>query len=241
MLKAKLKTKEKPDASKQLSRKQRRIKKMLEDDSIMNVWNGRGFAMCGLGKKSMFMAKVKHFFKCIKWSKQRAKRGFADSDVWSMYKYLEELMPAMLQHLKDNRMGSPAMLGQDYTDEHGIMQNDDCHKKWDEILDRMIFLWRELDEETCSEKNKYEKEYSKASDEFHKKYGFFGEGLETEEEKEKAKKTGSRRMHFMSELPEYEEISRLYMEEEERLGSYREKCKDEVFDLMKKYFFALWD
>ena len=105
----------------------------------------------------------------------------------------------------------------------------------------MIFLWRELDEETCSEKNKYEKEYSKASDEFYKKYGFFGEGLETEEEKEKAKKTGSRRMHFMNELPEYEEISRLHMEEEKRLAEYREKCKDEVFDLMKKYFFALWD
>ena len=154
---------------------------------------------------------------------------------------LEELMPAMLQHLKDNRMGSPAMLGQNYTDEHGIMQNDACHKEWDKILDRMIFLWRELDEETCSEKNKYEKEYSKASDEFFDKYGFFGEGLETEEEKEKAKKTGSRRVHFMSELPEYEEISRLHMEEEKRLVEYREKCKDEVFDLMKKYFFALWD
>ena len=122
-----------------------------------------------------------------------------------------------------------------------IMQNDACHKEWDKILDRMIFLWRELDEETCSEKNKYEKEYSKASDEFFDKYGFFGEGLETEEEKEKAKKTGSRRVHFMSELPEYEEISRLHMEEEKRLVEYREKCKDEVFDLMKKYFFALWD
>jgi hypothetical protein len=48
-------------------------------------------------------------------------------------------------------------------------------------------------------------------------------------------------MHFMSELPEYEEISRLYMEEEKRLMAYREKCKDEVFDLTKKYFFALWD
>lgn len=251
MLKKKLKTKTrtKPKRSlktkssirKRPSRKQRRNKKMYEDDSMLNIWNGHGFVMCGLGKKSMFLAKVKHFFKCIKWSKQRAKRGFADYDVWNMYGYLEELMPAMLQHLKDNRMGSPAMLGQNYTDKHGIMQNDACHKEWDKILDRMIFLWRELDEETCSEKNKYEKEYSKASDEFFDKYGFFGEGLETEEEKEKAKKTGSRRVHFMSELPEYEEISRLHMEEEKRLVEYREKCKDEVFDLMKKYFFALWD
>ena len=223
------------------SAKQRRNKKMLEDVSLLNVWRGNGFAMCGLGEKLKSLAKIKHAMRCLKWSKQRATRGFADCDVWNMYGYLEELMPAMLQYLKDNRMGSPAMLGENYTDEHGIMQNDACHKEWDKILDRMIFLWRELDEETCSEKNKYEKEYSKASDEFYKKYGFFGEGLETEEEKEKAKKTGSRRMHFMNELPEYEEISRLHMEEEKRLAEYREKCKDEVFDLMKKYFFALWD
>lgn len=238
MQKNRLKTKHKAARP---SVKQRRNKKMLEDVSLLNVWRGNGFVMCGFGEKAKTLAKIKHAIRCLKWSKQRATRGFADCDVWNMYGYLEELMPAMLQYLKDNRMGSPAMLGENYTDKNGIMQNDTCHKEWDKILDRMIFLWRELDEETCSEKNKYEKEYDKASNEFHKKYGFFGEGLETEEEKEKAKKTGSIRIHFMSELPEYEEISRLYMEEEKRLEKYREKCKDEVFDLTKKYFFSLWD
>lgn len=226
---------------KQSSRRQRRNKKLLEDTSTLNIWRGYGFAMCGLGKKSKLLAKIKHFFKCLKWSKQRVVRGFADSDVWDMYSYMQELMPAMLQYLKENRMGSPTMLGENYTDENGILQNTTCHEEWDKILDRMIFLWHELDEETCSEKNKYEKEYAKAFDEFEKKYGFFGKGLETEEEKEKAKKTGSRRVHFMNELPEYEEISRLYLEEEKKLEQYRERCKDEVFDLMKKYFFALWD
>ena len=66
MLKKKLKTKTKtkPKRSlktksstrKQPSRKQRRNKKKLEDNSILNIWNGNGFAMCGLGKKSMFLA-----------------------------------------------------------------------------------------------------------------------------------------------------------------------------------------
>ena len=77
--------------------------------------------------------------------------------------------------------------------------------------------------------------------EFTEKYGFFGEKLETEEEKEKRKKSGNRRVHFMSEIPEYAAIDKLYHEEEKRIDEYREKCKDEVFDLMKKYFFALWD
>ena len=119
---------------------------------------------------------------CLKWSKQRATRGFADCDVWNMYGYLEELMPAMLQYLKDNRMGSPAMLGENYTDKNGFMQNDTCHKEWDKILDRMIFLWGELDEEKCTKKNPYDEAYTKAMNEFTDKYGFFGEKLETEEE-----------------------------------------------------------
>lgn len=113
MQKNRYKTKHKATRS---SAKQRRNKKMLEDVSLLNVWRGNGFAMCGLGEKLKSLAKIKHAMRCLKWSKQRATRGFADCDVWNMYGYLEELMPAMLQYLKDNRMGSPAMLGENYTD-----------------------------------------------------------------------------------------------------------------------------
>ncbi len=212
-----------------------------KDNNQLSIWNSYGFAMCGLGKRFKFISKIKYFFRCIKWSKQRVKRGFSDNDVWNMYSHLEELIPAMLQHLKDNRVGSPIILDKNNTDNNVIMQNDSCHEEWDKVLDQMIFLWREMNEETCSKKNPYQEEYDKAFDEFHKRYGVLGEGLETEEEKEKAKKTGTRRMHFMSEVPEFEEINRLYLEEEKKLEKYREKCKDEAFDLMKKYFFALWD
>ena len=53
-------------------------------------------------------------------------------------------------------MGSPAYLGQNYTNEEGILVNDTCHEEWDKILDQMIFLWREIDENTCSQKNPYD-------------------------------------------------------------------------------------
>lgn len=198
MLKKKLKTKTKTKPKRSLktksstckrpSRKQRRNKKMYEDDSLLNIWNGNGFVMCGLEKKSRMLAKIKHFFRCIKWSKQRAKRGFADSDVWSMYTYLEELMPAMLQYLKDNRMGSPAMLGENYTDEHGIMQNDACHKEWDKILDRMIFLWRELDEETCSEKINMKKNIQKHSKSLMRNMVSSGKAWKQKKKKKKQKR-----------------------------------------------------
>lgn len=47
----------------------RRRKELVRDN--MNIWNLYDFAMSGLGKKSRLFAKVKHFWKCIKWSKQR--------------------------------------------------------------------------------------------------------------------------------------------------------------------------
>lgn len=54
------------------SAKQRRNKKMLEDVSLLNVWRGNGFAMCGFGEKSKTFAEIKHAMRCLKWSKQRA-------------------------------------------------------------------------------------------------------------------------------------------------------------------------
>lgn len=102
----------------------------------------------------------------------------------------------------------------------------------------MIFLWREIDEETCSKKNPYEEEYDKAFDEFYHKYGLFGSKFQTEKENQKGGRT---RIHFMSDLPEYQEISAKYEKEEKLLNEYRCSCKDEAMDMLKKYFYDLWD
>ena len=45
----------------------------------------------------------------------------------------------------------------------------------------------------------------------------------------------------MSKIPEYTAIDKLYHDEEKRIEGDKEKCKDEVFELMKKYFFASWN
>ena len=174
----------------------RRRKELVRDN--MNIWNSYDFAMSGLGKKSRLLAKVKHIRKCIKWSKQRITRGYADCDVWEMFSFLQTMIPEMLQTLKDTRMGS--------------------------------------------QKNSYDEEHSKALRAFHEKYGLFGFKLQTKKELEENKKRGGGgTVHFMDELPEYKEISDKYREEEKRLGEYRSACKNEAFDMMKQYFFSLWD
>ncbi len=204
-----------------------------------NIWNKNDFRATTLDGR---LGWIKHFFRCIKWSQQRISRGYADCDVWSMDHYLQLLIPDMLQHLKDNRQGAPGFLGENYVNEDGIMVNDTCHAEWDRILEEMIFLWRETLEETCSKKNIYEEEYSRAYAEFSEKYGCLGEKLQTAGElEENIKRGGGCTIHFMSELPEYRDIDEKYFQEWGKLEKYREECKDNAMDMLKKYFFHLWD
>ena len=209
---------------------------------VLNIWDKEGFQMAGIGKRFKLPAKIRYFRKCLKWSRQRVFRGYADCDVWEMYGFIQELIPEMLQNLKDNRHGSPGYLGKNYTNEEGILVNDDCHKEWDEILDKMIFLWRESDEEHCQKKNPYEEEHLKSFTEFTEKYGLLGEKLQTDKELEENKRRGGGgTMHFMKEIPEYQEIDQKYHEESKKLEQYRMECKDKALDMMKKYFYDLWD
>ena len=206
-----------------------------------NIWNGKDFSISGFGKNHCIIGIIRHFFNCLKWSGQRINRGYADCDVWDMYSYLQTIIPDMLQNLKDNRMGSPGHLGENYTNEDGLLLNDTCHTEWNRILDRMIYLWRESDEETCSKKNIYEKRYMKAFQEFQEEYGPFGSKLRTPEELKEDGKKGTHVLHFMDEVPKYKQISDKYLNEDEKLERYRRECKDKALDMLKQYFYDLWD
>lgn len=220
----------------------KRQKKRIDTRHTNNIWNGYDFAMSGLGEKSRLIGKIKHMKRCIRWSYQRIVRGYCDYDVWNMYGYLQELIPDMLQFLKDNRNGSPGYLGENYTNENGFLVNDTCHSEWDKILDHMIFLWNEMDEDKCSKKNPYEEEHTAAFSEFMDIYGIFGEKLQTEEELEaNRRRGGGGTVHLMSEVPKYKDIDERYRTESIKLENYRNECKNEAFDLLKKYFYSLWD
>jgi hypothetical protein len=61
----------------------------------------------------------------LKYSVQRAFRGYADSDVWSVDNYLCEIMPSMIRQLKRITHGYPSHLN--------------SPEEWEAILDKIIF------------------------------------------------------------------------------------------------------
>lgn len=175
-------------------------------------------------------------FDNVRYSWQRITKGYCDKDLWSIDYWFMSVVPDMLQQFKDTKQGSPGVLGEDYIAEDGILCNDTCHEEWDKILEEMIFLFREMNEETCQKKNIFEDEHRKVQNEFEEKYGFFGEKLEANIEK-----SAGKRIHFPSELPEYKDIEEKYFEYKKELYNYMEECKDKAFELFAKWFYHLWD
>ena len=65
-------------------------------------------------------------------------------------------IPDLLQQFKDTKHGSPSCLEKKCVDEHENFCNDECHAEWDKILDKIIFLFREMNEDTCRKKTPYQ-------------------------------------------------------------------------------------
>lgn len=181
-------------------------------------------------------------------SKQRAKRGFCDRDVWSIdYWFCNTISPMLKQLAKEHH-------GYQILDENGeIVHKENItheeaevyNQRWTDTILHMAFLADEMNEETCSMKNPFEKECTRINRAFTKKYGVNGEKLQTEEEKAAAEKTGSHRWYGPEDDPihgdEYKKVSDQYFDYERKISDYMEECKNEFFRLFNKYFWDLWD
>ena len=199
------------------------------------------FVRKGRGEINPFKL-VRRWGRNIKYAYQRIRYGYCDRDIWSIDSWFLGVFPNMLEDLKGTTHGYPnthsvyshALVGTgapEKVDEDGM-------DRWKDILSEMIFLFREANPDTCTQVNKYKEEYDKAFEEFTKKYGLFGEKLLTEDDK---RETGSTRWYMLGDVPEYKEISNLYHDECRRIDEYRNECKDKGLDLLKKWFWNLWD
>lgn len=189
---------------------------------------------------------LKRMCRDVKCAYQRIRYGYCFRDVWNIDIWFLNVVPNMLENLKEDTCGYPP--GPDSfsqavggVDDESNGQYESGMKKWKDTLSQMIFLLREANEDTCTLMNTYKKEYDKAFDEFGEKYGHFGEKLKKPEEKEEERKKGYSTLYTPSDVPEYKEICDLYFNEESALDRYRSACKDEGLELFKKWFWNLWD
>ena len=187
---------------------------------------------------------IRQFGRDLRRCHQRIWRGYCDYDLFSIDHWFLGIMPTMLQEFKDTQHGCPVVPG---LASHKVFlekeeeKDDEDLAKWNAILDRMIFLLKEAEEETCSKTNLYEDEYFKAHREFEGKYGKWGEKLLTPEEQEDVKNNRGHRLYFPGDVEEYKELSEKYLEEEQKLSQYRMECNNEALALFSKWFYDLWD
>lgn len=104
---------------------------------------------------------VKRWLRNIKHAYQRIKYGYCERDVWDIDRWFLNVMPNMLQELRETAHGFPfevsKMVG--YDDRNPNPEKDrEAKDKWDSILGEMEFYLREANGETCREKNQEEEE-----------------------------------------------------------------------------------
>ena len=154
--------------------------------------------------------------KNLKWRIQRFKRGYADVDVWDIDCWFMNIIPKMLKQLRDTTHSAPMLIDEGANDENRF-------RIWNGILNKMIYLAKEMNEETCSYKNEYEEEFFKYIE---------SRDLSSDE-------NGRLPLEIQHELKN--RISERYCEQEKTIARYREICKNRFFKLFSKYFYDLWD
>jgi hypothetical protein len=145
-----------------------------------------------------------------------------------------ETIPRMLQDFKKNLHGCPTQFTtrEDGTEDQDLEQG---MKKWEAVIDRMIFCFTEINEDTCSMKNEYRGPYFK---QLYKP----NEGKPVKDWFIPCEETYNGEKYYRLNEGEVEPgLEEKYRQKEKEITEYREHMKDEGLDLFKKYFWNLWD
>lgn len=113
------------------------------------------------------------------------------------------------------------------------------------ILTRIAWCLEQADETVTDIENEYQKEFNKQywgddSDIEGNKFSF-SKWFDKHSVVEKFDKKGKPMLHRIITNDVDEELKKKYWNRVEEIEKYRQERKDEAFDLMKKYFYTLWD
>lgn len=194
-------------------------------------------------------------------AKQRKKKGYASCDVWGMNYWLGETFSKMVRELAGMKHGYPAQLSFEEVDNfpidwieeeskklEKIREKDDYeydlfdgYDRWYLILSRIAYCLEQTNDEITEIENEYNEEYNRQVWGDDSDVKSFKQWWNKHHVVEKYDKNGKPKLYrLVTEEPE-PELKEKFWKREEEIAQWREDRKNEAFDLLKKYFWALWD
>lgn len=193
--------------------------------------------------------KFKEYLFDKKQRKQRKQKGFSDSDCWSLNYWLGDTFPKMIRNLRDMKNSYPMCkfeevdnfpkdwleleinkMNEVFKSQH-YDASDELFNKWYLILTRIAYCLEQTNDELVKIVNEYEDEYNKQ---------VWGD-LSFKNLLIPIKLENNTNAYKLNTNEPDDEIRKKYFEKEDEIAKYRDDMKNEAFDLLKKYFWDLWD
>lgn len=189
-----------------------------------------------------------------KMAKQRAKRGFSDDMCWGMNYWFLETFPKMIINLRNMKHGYPELEFEEVENfsiswvESTLKEINEINKKegydefdindsfsrWQLILTRIAYCLTQANEDITEIENEYQIKYLKQTYDIQEDETFMDWWNKRFEKAESG-------YYIMKTNDSDKELEEKYFNREKEINEYRNKMKDEAFDLLKKYFWDLWD
>lgn len=204
-----------------------------------------------------------------KMAKQRYKKGFADCDCWDMHYWFTSTFPKMIRNLRDMKHGAPEFEFEefdnfplvwiaeeskillkykkenDYDEEIDVWGRDKCFDRWWFILTRIAYCLEQTNEDVTEIENEYKDEFNRQvwgdDSDLDDKHWTFKKWWNKHQIVEKYDERGKPKLYRLITNDPDPDLKEKYFNREQEIAGYREEMKNEAFDLLKKYFWDLWD
>jgi hypothetical protein len=162
----------------------------------------------------------------LKYKVQKLKRGYSDEDCYDLHYWLLDTFPQMVKTMRDMRHGAPELNYEEF---------DNLPLEW--VIENAPEL---LDQK--KEYNEAEELILSGSEAVYDKWWFILTRITYCLEQANEDITPIKNEYNqITDMATYNMWLDKFLEREKEIFQYREDMKNEAFDLLKKYFWNLWD